>query len=455
MGYSSLLYAIGAIALGGLLLLSMYQGTNEVGTDQAVYHQQAQARTAALTGLNLVARRLADSTDWSLTGVLEIDSTAYGGTSFRVDLDQANWTTVCGVTTTPPPQDYTIARAIGYAAGTGGRPERVEIDVCYVREYVSPNVPPAFQRGVFVNSDLTLDGDFRVLSLNAGANADVHSNGDIEVYSDDVRVEGHGTYAPGGSGTNYSSEDIDTIFGPAVDENGGDANLYETEAIAVPPLTIDHYRDPAASYCTGSSDPTCGQYGPPTYPIPGDTTIAGGTIDATSVGCSNCGTADAPITLFVDGNLTITGDLTLPDNIQFVVKGTIDIGANVTASGTSPPGYSASESAWSSWAQGNLTSGETTIGFYAGGGITVTSGATVVGQLYSNGNVTLQNSTVVIGSVTALGSVATSGAVTVRFAQLAQGSVLPGQQWQVPGGVRVVAYSEWICDSRTEPNPCP
>ena len=419
MGQSAVLLVIAATLTVGILVFASQRSTGDANVELASYHEKVLAREAASTGMNMTVRRLVDDPDsWmSSPGSYEYTNQAYYGAAFS--------TTV----TSPHPDTVDIV-----STGVDGSGTHV-IEARYAKGFTTLGVPPSLRYAIISDEDLTLNGQANIMALNDESNANIHANGDMTVNGSNVTVEGHGTFSPSGSGTVNPEKAVDQVFVPNGDGNGADANMYEGEYIDIPDLDPNDYNTiPPATLITA-----------------GDTTLSG-VIDleawATSLGL-NAGTEENPFLLFVNGNFSTSGDITILGYGQVVVNGGVHISGNVVSSVEPMPDNDATEEEWDAWAETNLdAAGNTTIGYFATGDITVSGGSTVVGQLFSNGTVNLnggggQEMNIIGGITSSNVDINVNGGVNIRYAQISEATVLPGWEVIVPEGVRLISWAEF------------
>lgn len=421
MGQSSVILVLAATMTVGVLVFAALRHTGDADEELAGYQYKVLAREAATTGINLTVRKLVDDPDnWAVTpAAYEFTDESYYGAQFTVTVTAIHPDTVDVVST-----------------GTDESGTHV-IEARYAKGFTSLGVPPALRYAIISDEDLTLNGRANIMALDESSNANVHANGDLTSNGNNVHVEGYGSYGPDGSGTVNPAHAIDTVFDPNVDENGPSVNMYEYEEIDIPSLDPSEYNTiPPATLITA-----------------GDTTLTG-VIDAQAWASAlgypaEVGTEAHPFLLYVNGNLSMSGGVTMLGYVQVVTYGDITISGNVTATTTPPPASNASEAEWDAWAALNLNAaGNTTIGFFANGDLTVSGNSAVVGQLFSNQTIDLNGGggqkVNVIGGVTSANvNINVNGGMNIRYAQISTSTLLPGWTQIVPEGVRLVNWAEW------------
>jgi len=399
----------------------MQRTSAETSEDTAEYTYNVFAREAALTGVNLTLRQLvADPDNWQ-SGTYGFSSKSYHSGTFTVSVAATHADTVSML-----------------ASSTDGLGKHT-IQAVFAKGYSTIAVPPAFKYAIISDLDLTLNGSAEVLAVDDSANANIHANEDLTVNGNRVHVEGYGSYdGEGGSGVINPEKSVDSVFDPNDDNNDSDSNLVEGEYIDIPALDPDDFDEAPleSSFVTDA-----------------DTSLTG-LIDVAAWGemispGSNLGTYDNPLRLFVDGDLTLSGGVTLLGYAQIVTRGSISISGNVTSSVTPVPDKNAPESEWEAWRASNLdAAGNTKIGWYANGDITVSGGSAVVGQLYSNQTISLNGGggaeMNIIGGVTSTNvDINVNGGVVIRYAEISERVVIPGFNLTVPEGIRLIDWAEW------------
>lgn len=406
----------------GFFLFASQRTSNRTDEVLAEYHYKVLAREAAVTGVNLTVRQLvADPDNW-MTGSFGYASEVYYNTRFAVTVAAVDPDTVDLEST-----------------GTDQSGVQV-IHARYAKGYTTIAVPPAFKYAIISDLDLTLNGQAEILAVDSTANASIHANVNLTVNGSGVHIEGYGSFdEEGGSGTVNPEKAIDDVFDPNDDTNGAETdNLVEGEYIDIPQLNPDDYDEaPKESHFVTQSD-----------------TSLTGVIDVQAWAASeglgaSVGTYDEPFRLFVDGDLTISGGVTILGYAQIVTRGSIFISGSVTSSVTPVPDKNAPDSEWEAWTQANLdAAGNTKIGWYANVDISVSGNSTVVGQLFANGSIDLnggggQDMNILGGVTSSDVDINVNGGVVIRYAEISEKVVIPGFTQIVPEGVRLIAWAEW------------
>ncbi len=373
-----------------------------------------------MTGVNLSVRRLVDEPDnwFTDTDDYEYATTNYGGASFAV------------TATSPHPDTVTIV-------STGIQHTLpLVIEAVFVKGLVQGGVNQIFTYAIVSELDLTLNGSVEILAASGTANANIHANGDLTSNGNRVHVEGFATYGPTGSGTVNPERAIDDIFDPNVDTNGAEVNVHEDDDVDIPNIDVSLY----------STSP------PADLVVAGDTTMFD--IDRAWLTANGypavVGTEDHPFMLYVGGDLSNSGEVVIEGvYFQAIVAGEINIGGNILASTTAVPDKNDPQAAWDAWNAANLdASGNTPIGLFADGDITVSGGFAIVGQLFSNNTVTLNggggNQMNILGGITSANTdINVNGGLVIQYAQIAEGIVEDIVENDTPEGVRLVDWAEF------------
>jgi len=430
MGQSSVILVIAAVLTVGILAFAAQRSTGDADLELAQYHEKVLAREASFTGINMTVRRLVDDPDSWYTADASPNDYEYTDESYY----GATFTTTVVYTDV----DLTTVDTVDIVStGVDAGATTHVIEATYAKGYISGGVPPSFRYAIIAEEDLTLNGQAHIATVNEDANANIHANGDLTVNGSNVVVEGYGTYSPDGSGTVNPEKAVDDVFDPNVDENGSDSNMYGGEDIEIQEIDANDYNtSPPATVVTIS-----------------DTTLSG-VIDlqqwATSLGYGpEVGTAESPFLLYIEGVLSTSGDVTILGYGQLVANGEVRINGDVLATTQPEPDSDASDEEYQAWMESNLDEeGNTKLGIYSTFDIDVNGGVTVAAQLYANGTINLNGGggeeTNIIGALTATNlDINVNGGVNIHYAQMSEKILLPGFEYYVPEGVRLIAWAEF------------
>ncbi len=420
MGQSSVIFAFAATLVVAIVLLTSQRSNQATDVTVAEYHNSVLSREAAMTGHNLTVRRLVDEPDnwFSNTSDYEFPATAYASASFVVN-----------VTSTHPDSVFVVAT--GTQHGVDHR-----IEAVYAKGLISGGIAEVFTYAVVSEEDLRFNGSTNILAADGSNNANVHANEDLTSNGNNVSVEGYGTHGTTGTVTVNPAAQTDNIFDPNIDGNGGNLNVFGADDVDIPLI------DPSL-YATSP---------------PADLVIAGdhSLIDMdrawlTANGYpATVGTVAHPFLIYVGGDLSASGNVII-DGIYFqaVVAGDITLSGSVSTSAIPAPGRNASQAVWDAWIAANLdASGNTTIGLFSGGDITLNGNVSVTGQLYANDDVTINGGggrtrNILGGIVSASSDITLNGGITIQYAQLSTTGLLEEFESDIPEGVRLVDWAEF------------
>jgi hypothetical protein len=207
------------------------------------------------------------------------------------------------------------------------------------------DVPPFFQYALTAGDDIKSDllGSLAVRAAGSGMpNANVFANDQLALPLLNTVVEGFGYY-----GAEVSALDI---FAPLYNPTGLPSAMQQ-DPIAMPAFRAQDFRHLAA-YESGS---------------------------LVLAGALQLGTAENPMILYVNGNLTIGGDTQVSGYGIVLVTGTVQVNDEVTTA----------------------VDGSTRLGIYANGDVSFNAPATVEAQVFSASDVIFGAPTALYGSVTA------------------------------------------------------
>jgi hypothetical protein len=284
------------------------------------------------------------------------------------------------------------------------------IEARYKREFAGGNErPKAFDYTVMTDKWLQIPNNILISTLDAGINADIHTNGRLWTSSHDFEVQGYGTYSTISSATEAN-------FIPNDDHNGPAPNVYAAEEVALPGLNLDALRNTATVYYDA-----------------GDLTINGDTLSfhtfsewATALG-ESAGTESNPFIIFSED------DLVVKNLFQISGYGILAAAKNIRTEGTNKGII------------GDVVNNETTLALMAGKTIRVEHQAQFVASMYAKDYV------VFWGTPTLTGTIVSDrlyyrcgGTPQFIYAPPRCGVLNPGISCSGdPVGMTPIAYSEW------------
>lgn len=378
----AILLLIASVALGSSVLLfnGVHQGRLQTETELNTQEAGVLAREIALTGLGEAEQAL--YSDYLPDGV-------YGGANSFTGQYQGG---TYAATLTLSGTIFTL-KSVGTFDG---------VTHTLLRTYdgsgtttTTTSVPPYFANAI------TCDGNFTVsnnvtLGAPAGENGNVHTNGNIEIWSGDVTIQGFGYHKGNANSTN--GDTLDEVFVPNVNP-GGLAHTQKVPEVAIPTFNPSAHAGLATQTTSG---------------------------DLNLSGTVALGTAASPKIWYVSGNIKTTGNVTFTGYGMFITPGNIEIYHNVILSGAST---------------------ESTLGFYTSGNIYVKNGSlTTAGQWFTNGNVELEGNTNFTGTMTLKGNVILKGSVNMTYRDAASSltnPIWPYTTTTTTSGLEVVSVREW------------
>lgn len=379
----ALMVLVTGFVLAGAVYSSSRSASMQDSLGQVSDHQyEILAREAALKGYEMAKQSIASS--FSAT---EFQG-AYGGGTFTTTIS-VNGTTA------------SIA-SLGQMTGTDGE----DVDYTVKAEYkqvssVLPSDPPGFMDyALLAEEDLNLNGNILTQVLLTGEaaaelNANMHTNGDLHITGNSVRVQGFGTYV--GSGHASPNKALLGSFEPNYNPTSEDG-AHIAETIELPVFNMPDY--------LSSVTPTATNTG---LVLAGDHTL---------------GTRENPHIWYVDGNLTSTGGASIDGYVIFLVDGDINITGNMIAGNS---GYDGND--------------ESSMAFYASGEITLGGNVQIYGQMYANGNLTLHGTPRIYGTLVTAGEALLSGTPKIYYRSASPALTTI---WQTrENGSELAAYSEW------------
>lgn len=434
MGQLSLILVLAGLLTGSVLLWNAQVATQEAQATTARYHEDQFGREVAEVGLERVRRRLAAKPDtWDTLAT--VSGTTFfnlGSTIYETDIEHGTYAvTVKNYTGSEPapfPLSVAAPERVDVVATGEFREKTYTIRATYEKDWVPIKVPPAYRYAMMSGGDLMLfaGGGFGgVQSADDVTNADVHANGDLNV-GDGSLVRGYGTWVQNG----YVNSDN---FAPLLSAGGG-TYAGEGSSIPIPPFE-------PVPYLSAPLGPPDENVVFPFSVIDSGTTVTWG---------NPTRDRDDPYIVYVSGNLTLNGRLRLEGNVIVVVTGNLSVGntAEVTATSTGRPSVDASDAAWRNWIALNVNSDSSTRIFWlVNGNVTLNNTLAMVGRVFTNGDFTLTGGGGnLAGGVTARGHILVSGSSDHRhvwYTRVSPGPGLPGGNYLVPAGPRLVTYSAW------------
>jgi hypothetical protein len=448
MGQLTLLFVLAAFLISGIVVYNA--GNSADRAEERVWQHQARvlAKDAAATGMAVTLRKMGSVTFSGFSThpnyPFQATDVPHNGGTYSVETQNG-----CSILSSNAEllvvqdfgtvEEWTEVRSTGRYS-MGADQHRHEIRSCFARTDWGLFVPPAFNYAFISDNNLSLNANINVEGLVDGEVAGtghIHTNG-LMTLGPNVTVSGHGTYTDDGSSRHTS---------------GGSATQIQSfesgPSVTMEPFPIDPLRptDSGQSEANGFF-----RYDAGNVTIGGNTTLVIPHPDHQVVLPEG-----QSYVWFVEGDLTISANVILPQHTIVVVNGKLDIQGNASISRTGPPmaGQTNLE-----WVNSQLVDGEVPIAMYVDGDglgddpkwdVEISGAANVVGNIYTNGSFRLggggnaSGGGNLVGSVAALGDIVGLGGGTgsnFYFAGVSQQNVIPGVM--LPGKRIVrVATAEW------------
>lgn len=438
MGKTLFLFVAG-ISFSGILLVSTLQRTAFTADEElAEYGAEVIAREIALTGMNEGEEAIFASyrKNGNYTGTPQLKGSFDGGT-YTVSIGSTQKITpilgngsVSGNHTDPKNNKKVIICHI--PPGNPGNAHTISINknafqthVTHHDDYDGPCLPPTINTTIeiksvgqfdgqrytvrreyetlptagvpdFMKNTITSDGNFIVeskvtIGAPAGENADIHTNGNIELKSGKAEIHGFGYHK--GNAVFDNGQKADEAFLP----NSNPSSLSVTQKaseIKIPIFKAESFSH-LATVKTNSDLELSGTYA--------------------------LGTEKNPVIWYVAGNIKTKNNVTFTGYGMFLVKGNVEIEHKVTLSGATD---------------------ESTLGIYTSGNIELKNGnLNVAGQWWANGNVKLEDKTTFTGSITTDGNVEFLGDVNMTYR--AASSALTGPFGEGGVTLKLAGAQEW------------
>lgn len=405
---ATLLVAAGALALS-MIVFAMQRDTFDADERLYVHTNTEVAREAALAGLQVTVRKLAEDPlkgSWT-DGNKYYRKDSYRGGSYEIDVR----------VTDPCPEEK--PDCIGdmvdvIARGMSGGEERV-IYARYTRDMSNAGIPPSFKYGIIAEKDISLKGTADINSL-PGHNVMIHSNGTLSV-SGAARVYGFGTYS-GAKMKDSDEKNLENYFiptSPYVPEE----RVTHVDRIEIATLDWDQLKAIVGGPYKGNF--TFG--GGPPREINGIDLLQG------VQGFIGSGTKENPYIFVVDGSIEFFNPTRFNGYAIIAATGGISINhgrGDVLADLTTddPP-------------QTKLLLASKDGSFTAGN-------AQINATIYTEGGVKLSGTMDITGGIIAQGGdLELSGTPQVTYATPAEAIVTPGFESVIPIGPILIAYSEF------------
>lgn len=404
MGQYVLIMSLSLFVTASVVMSGIRSDVSDTDQTLNLRYTKLLARDAALTGFQMVTLKLAKDPDpWIDGSVYEVSGSDGSGSSYATVVATVGY----------PPGDTVQVQSIGtrHYIGLDGVPRDTThvIDVRFVR-YTDPGVPLAFRYAITTDTEIHLQGNMHIGSLDSLINAGIHTNGYLWTTGNSFLVEGYGTY------TTSVHVPQDDNFVPNNDTNRTRPNVFWADSVKIPNLDLSELVNTS------------------TLHVGGDLTIDGNTFPYTSfaqwaqgIGSSTgSGTEADPFILVVDGTLSFLNEVHLSG---------FGIVASLSKIIIDPLG-----------SEGGLIGGLygpcVQLGIYTPGFIDIRGNAQIIGSLYGKDYIQFHGTPNVTGGLVTHDARFSAGGNP----EIIHSTIKLGNGWGLESrivGPRVVAYAEW------------
>ncbi|MGA7303730.1 MAG: hypothetical protein WBW88_02600 [Rhodothermales bacterium] len=427
MGSYAYILAAAFVLTGSVILLSQHQNTNRADVDLGLVQMKQEARDAAVSGLNVTIRKLADEQGpWDTPSDFEAPLYQFGDRGATYETVVTIVDTAAGDTV-----DVVSTGTKVYSTRNGkARDTTHVIEARIARGYIFGAIPPGFRSAIMSDNTMLVHGNFYVNALLPGVNADIHTNGVLDTRGNSFEIQGMGTYT---NGERVSSQQEDN-FVPDNDWNGSASNVFQRDSIPLPEWHENDFRTDAQTKGYYSTDPLVVLGSDLQTASPPVTTIDQFAEQILGLPPGDYGTEENPLLVMVDNSITFDGLIQLDGYVKFGSTGDIDVQT-----------HSPNDGLFMSYELDEPNQIATTnADIFTTGDIRVEGNATIIATLYSEGSITYLGGTHLIGGQVAKETTFQGGG-TVDIDWVGPG---PGigeyfDPYDEPIGPVIVAYAEW------------
>ena len=378
MGKMLIIIIIALAAITGLVSVNMMKSDANMLVNSVDERSRLQAKEIAKSGIELGIKKIYEDTTWN-DGISRL---SIG--SGVLDLTVTNSTSLYP----SGPSAGTFGRELTSTGTVSGQTYTIRT---IINIPTTPGTPPFLDYALASDGDLQLLGTVDVLDVQGGAtgvNSNIHTNSDLYVQGN-TTVTGYGTY----SGNSYLNPSEPSRFFHPYDVEAGQSLVAESDPVSIPAYNPTDYRDAATQIISGSTIFT---------------------------GSETLGSEESPEIIFVDGNITISGNFT--GWAVFICTGSVTITGNISLDAESPLSNQ--------------------LGIIAAGDIDIGGNVDVEAQLFAGGNIEFNGNNELYGIATAKGQIDFRGNVNVRYRQASNN--LTGPIWDYADVLRpvIVSYLE-------------
>ena len=354
MGRMLLIVVMGAGIICLIVSLNMNTSNTSMIGNAVEEYENVMAQNCASSGIDFALRNLSDDTTW--TGV-EAKSLSNGTFTIIVQNTSAKYFN-------GPAAGITRARLITSIGTYSNSVDTVRAVLQLPNPTAGSSPPPPFLNyAVCSGSNLSMNGNITITDDNNNDwNSNIHTNGNFSMNGNNT-INGFLTHK--GNASSNPAWKLNTAISPNVNPNSDPVHSQVSE-IEMPDYDPDDFEELATQVHNSN---------------------------VTLSGNRTLGTKENPEIIYVDGNLTLSGNIT--GYGMFLVKGNVTINGNV-----------------------NITSLDATgnnLGIYVNGNVTVNGNVKLYAQVYSNSNANFNGNVKVYGGVTTKGTVNFNGNVSVYY----------------------------------------
>ncbi len=394
MGKVAVIALVAFSISGAYYTLDRNQRTLDTEARISDHQYEVLAREAALTGFSLARQRLADSyTSFEASG--ESQSGEYD-VSITVSGDLAKVTSVGTVMGTDGlPLSYTILAEFDGATGVQYQPEAPEFLQYALISEQSINL------GGSVSSHVYLEGE-----EGSELNANIHTNADLSINGNRVRVEGYGTFY--GTVSASPARAVDTSFDPNYEPIEGPSVYQVDEKVEMPNYDATAYVNQVLANGFNVIEHS------------GDFSLSG-TYDY--------GPRDNPTIIHITGDLVTAGSSQINGYVMYMVDGNVSLNGNLEAGNT---GYGGPD--------------ESSVAIYAGGTVGIEGTVEIAAQIYSDGGldvgVDLGGNATIYGGLSTFGEASIQGTPQIYYRTPSAALAINWQEVETTA-THLASYSEW------------
>lgn len=361
------------LVLGGGMLfsitnLNMNRSNSTMASNAVIEYQTKEAKNFAKSGIEFAARYLSDDSTW--TGITK----NLNGGSVIISAQNTNSQYFNG-----PNVGLTSARLVTSIGICGSQSDTIRAVLQLPNPNNSNPPPPDFMNyaiatgnNLALNGNVTIQDDYNQQSnsenekddnnSNSHWNADCRTNGNFSMNGNNT-INGFVSYC--GTATSNPAWRLSSNIIPNQNPNN-QPSCSQSSPLDIPTFNAKNYMSKANTQYSGNK---------------------------TYSGNISLGTKDNPQVIYIDGNLTINGNVS--GYGVFVVNGNINVNGNVNLTASDPS--------------------VSNIGFYSTGDLNANGNVTISAQILAGGNVNLNGNCKIYGSITADGTTNFNGNENIYY----------------------------------------